>query len=76
MEKLNIENPLDPKTPKSVSTNETPAMRYDQILKRGEELINKPLQGGGESRVRVQHSKGRMTVWERMKAVFIAFYRK
>jgi len=69
VEKLNIENPLDPKTPKSVSTNETPAMRYDQILKRGEELINKPLQGGGESRVRVQHSKGRMTVWERIKVL-------
>ena len=31
-------NPLDPKTSKKVSEKETPAMLYDQMLKRGEEL--------------------------------------
>ena len=72
MEKLNLENPLDPKTSKKVSEKETPAMLYDQMLKRGEELLEKPLQGGGESRVRVQHSKGRMTVWERIKVLTTA----
>ncbi|HBL55794.1 MAG TPA: acetyl-CoA carboxylase carboxyltransferase subunit [Deltaproteobacteria bacterium] len=44
-------------------------MLYDKMLARGEELLKKPLQGGGESRVRVQHSKGRMTVWERIKVL-------
>ena len=72
MEKLNLENPLDPKTSKKVSEKETPAMLYDQMLKRGEELLEKPLRGGGESRVRVQHSKGRMTVWERIKVLTTA----
>jgi len=72
VEKLNLENPLDPKTSKKVSEKETPAMLYDQMLKRGEELLEKPLQGGGESRVRVQHSKGRMTVWERIKVLTTA----
>lgn len=72
MEKLNLENPLDPKTSKKVSEKETPAMLYDQMLKRGEELLEKPLKGGGESRVRVQHSKGRMTVWERIKVLTTA----
>ncbi|MCH2271722.1 MAG: acetyl-CoA carboxylase carboxyltransferase subunit, partial [SAR324 cluster bacterium] len=44
-------------------------MLYDKMLARGEELLKKPLRGGGESRVRVQHSKGRMTVWERIKVL-------
>ncbi|HAF88948.1 MAG TPA: acetyl-CoA carboxylase carboxyltransferase subunit [Deltaproteobacteria bacterium] len=39
------------------------------MLTRGEELLQKPLLGGGESKVRVQHSKGRMTVWERIKVL-------
>ncbi len=72
MGKLNLENPLDPKTSKEVPEKETPAMLYDQKLKRGEELLEKPLKGGGESRVRVQHSKGRMTVWERIKVLTTA----
>ena len=72
MGKLNLENPLNPKTSKEVPEKETPAMLYDQMLKRGEELLEKPLKGGGESRVRVQHSKGRMTVWERIKVLTTA----
>ena len=72
MGKLNLENPLDLKTSKEVPEKETPAMLYEKILKRGEELLEKPLQGGGESRVRVQHSKERMTVWERIKVLTTA----
>ncbi len=34
-----------------------------------EELSARPLIGGGPARVRVQHSKHRMTVWERIKAL-------
>ena len=69
MEELNLDNPLDPKKLEPVSVEETPEMLYDQMLNRGEELLKKPLQGGGESRVMVQHSKGRMTVWERIKVL-------
>jgi acetyl-CoA carboxylase carboxyltransferase component len=35
----------------------------------GRELLAKPLAGGGEQRVMVQHGKGRMTVWERIKVI-------
>ena len=69
MEELNLDNPLDPKKLEPVSVEETPEMLYDQMLNRGKELLKKPLQGGGESRVLVQHSKGRMTVWERIKVL-------
>ncbi|MBL0956111.1 MAG: acetyl-CoA carboxylase carboxyltransferase subunit [Leptospira sp.] len=42
---------------------------YDDALKLGKELIEKPFLGGGEDRIRVQHSKSRMTVWERIKVL-------
>ena len=69
MEELSLENPFDPENAEAVSVKESPEMLYDQMLTRGEELLQKPLRGGGESRVRVQHSKGRMTVWERIKVL-------
>lgn len=46
-----------------------PAGVYDAALEMGGELIEKPLAGGGPARVRVQHSKDRMTVWERIKVL-------
>jgi len=42
---------------------------YDAALAMGRELIGKPLKGGGPIRVRIQHSKNRMTVWERIKVL-------
>jgi len=69
VEELSLENPFDPENAEAVSVKESPEMLYDQMLTRGEELLQKPLRGGGESRVRVQHSKGRMTVWERIKVL-------
>lgn len=42
---------------------------YEDALKMGEELIKKPLAGGGVDRILVQHSKDRMTVWERIKVL-------
>ena len=69
MEELSLENPFDPKIAETVFVEESPEMLYDKMLARGEELLKKPLQGGGESRVRVQHSKSRMTVWERIKVL-------
>ena len=46
-----------------------PLSAYEKALAMGRELIEKPLQGGGPARVRVQHSKGRMTVYERIKVL-------
>jgi len=69
VEELSLENPFEPKSTEAVSVEESPKMLYDKMLARGEELLKKPLRGGGESRVRVQHSKGRMTVWERIKVL-------
>ncbi len=42
---------------------------YAAALKMGAELHARPLVGGGPSRVRVQHAKHRMTVWERIKVL-------
>ena len=69
MEELSLENPFEPENAEAVSVEGSPEKLYEQMLTRGEELLKKPLQGGGESKVRVQHSKGRMTVWERIKVL-------
>lgn len=42
---------------------------YEDALEMGYDLVKKPFQGGGEDRIRVQHSKNRMTVWERIKVL-------
>ena len=60
---------MDPQANEKESTKKTKDSLYEQMLKRGEELLEKPLKGGGEERVRVQHNKGRMTVWERIKVI-------
>ena len=42
---------------------------YHDALLLGRELTERPLRGGGPQRVRTQHAKGRMTVWERIKVL-------
>jgi acetyl-CoA carboxylase carboxyltransferase component len=42
---------------------------YNEAQQLGQELLDKPLAGGGVARVLTQHSKGRMTVWERIKVL-------
>ena len=42
---------------------------YDAALTLGQDLTERPLVGGGPDRVRTQHSKHRMTVWERIKVL-------
>ena len=42
---------------------------YDRALELERELHQRPLQGGGTDRVRTQHAKERMTVWERIKVL-------
>ena len=69
MKNLSLENPFDAENSKEDSATESSKTLYEQMLTRGEELLQKPLLGGGESKVRVQHSKGRMTVWERIKVL-------
>ena len=46
-----------------------PASPYDEALALGRELLDRPRRGGGPERVRVQHSKQRMTVFERIQVL-------
>lgn len=50
-------------------TTTKPTTLYDETLQMGEELLEKPKKGGGMKRVLVQHSKDRMTVFERIKVL-------
>jgi acetyl-CoA carboxylase carboxyltransferase component len=42
---------------------------YKAALEMAEDLMARPRIGGGRARVRIQHSKHRMTVWERIKTL-------
>jgi len=42
---------------------------YEDAITMGKDLIDRPFLGGGEDRIRVQHSKNRMTVWERIRVL-------
>ncbi len=46
-----------------------PSTSYESALELGHELVDLPTRGGGPARVRVQHSKDRMTVFERLKVL-------
>jgi acetyl-CoA carboxylase carboxyltransferase component len=59
-----LENPLSPALRGAEA--QAPAGAYDQALALGRELLARPRRGGGSERVRVQHAKNRMTVWERI----------
>jgi len=61
-----LKNPLK-QTTTDKQTNSTGI--YEDAIKLGEELIEKPGKGGGTDRVLIQHSKDRMTVWERIKVL-------
>ena len=56
-----LENPFAPRPQKRGGQD-----RHEQLLERARELNRRPMQAGGKEAVRRQHSKGRMTVWERM----------
>ncbi|RHX86700.1 acyl-CoA carboxylase subunit beta [Leptospira stimsonii] len=64
--KYSLENPFQSSTEPDV-----PKARglYEEANELGKELLNKPLAGGGVDRILVQHSKERMTVWERIKVL-------
>ena len=42
---------------------------YDATLAMGQELLARPLAGGGTGRIRSHHARGRMTVWERIRVL-------
>ncbi|EMJ91408.1 acyl-CoA carboxylase subunit beta [Leptospira alstonii] len=64
--KYSLENPFQ-----STSEPDVPKTHglYEEANELGKELLNKPLTGGGVDRILVQHSKDRMTVWERIKVL-------
>ena len=65
-----LENPFAPQEETSASRAVHPsAAVYEEALELGRELAQRPLRGGGLDRVRVQHSKGRMTVFERLRCL-------
>ena len=66
---FSLNNPLAPRP--ETRTIETTGGEgiYDAALELGRELTERPLRGGGVARVRTQHAKHRMTVWERIKVL-------
>jgi len=63
-----LENPLATARAGAPSAQE-PSAPYPAALDLGRELIGRELAGGGADRVRTQHAKGRMTIWERIKVL-------
>ena len=65
-----LQNPLaaPPASVKSESLHPS-AVFYEESIERGRELLERPKRGGGLARVRVQHAKNRMTVFERVRVL-------
>lgn len=61
---ITLENPF---RDDATNQDQRPLNAYTTTLAMGRELIEKPLLSGGPVRVMTQHSKARMTVWERIK---------
>jgi methylmalonyl-CoA decarboxylase subunit alpha len=67
-----LDNPLTSTSSPAASGTEPPTPPtsiYERAVELGQELLDKPLRGGGIDRVLTQHAKGRMTVWERLKVL-------
>ncbi len=65
-----LENPLAAQPPPPPTEGIHPsAAIYGDALELGKELEERPLRGGGLDRVRVQHAKNRMTVFERIRVL-------
>jgi len=65
-----LDNPLaQVSTPKRRESTHRSARFYEDSIELGRELLERPKQGGGLDRVRVQHAKGRMTVFERIRVL-------
>jgi len=67
-----LENPLSSATASASAQwkgTHASAANYEAALEFGRELNARPLAGGGVDRVRVQHAKQRMTVFERLRVL-------
>ena len=66
-----LENPLAPPAPasKAAKPAHPSGANYEVALDFGRDLQARPLAGGGVGRVRVQHAKQRMTVFERIRVL-------
>ena len=66
-----LENPLAPPAPASRAAKPAhpSGVNYEVALDFGRDLQARPLAGGGVGRVRVQHAKQRMTVFERIRVL-------
>jgi acetyl-CoA carboxylase carboxyltransferase component len=65
-----LDDPLAPAIVSPVRDGVHPsAAFYEDSLELGRELLERPLRGGGPDRVRTQHSKQRMTVFERIQVL-------
>jgi acetyl-CoA carboxylase carboxyltransferase component len=66
-----LENPFARPADPATANGDPPSAPtiYEEALELGRELLDKPTRGGGLDRVRVQHAKGRMTVFERIKVL-------
>jgi acetyl-CoA carboxylase carboxyltransferase component len=65
-----LDNPLAPRVEtKRREPIHRSARFYEDSIEVGRELLERPKQGGGLDRVRVQHAKGRMTVFERIRVL-------
>ena len=62
-------NPFATPAPPAPDTSPGGSGIYDKALALGEDLIARPSRGGGPDRVRIQHMKSRMTVFERIKVL-------
>ncbi|MBW2695895.1 MAG: acetyl-CoA carboxylase carboxyltransferase subunit [Deltaproteobacteria bacterium] len=67
--KYSVDNPLSTEVLAERPSDSVGEGLYHDALALGEELTERPLRGGGADRVRTQHAKGRMTVWERIKVL-------
>ncbi len=65
MENISLKNPF---SSEHTHAHESRGI-YESAIEMGKELLHKPLRSGGVDRIQVQHSKDRMTVWERIKVL-------
>ena len=65
-----LDDPLAPRsTPPPTEGAHPSAAIYEEALEFGHEMKARPRHGGGPDRVRVQHAKQRMTVFERLEVL-------
>ena len=65
LKRYRLDNPFATKQTESDASVST----YARMVQRGQELIELPRRGGGPDRIRTQHSKDRMTIWERIRVL-------